>query len=209
MLEELGLDYAVIPVDLIRGDQRTHEFLMLNPNGRIPVLVDHTREDFVLFESGAILWYLAERENRLLPSEPKERTLCHQWLMFQMSAVGPMMGQLNVFRRYFETQLPQAIDRYHNETERIFGVLNAQLANRDFILDKHSIADIAIWSWVYTHRWSGINLDNFPHLMRWKRALRKRPAYQRGIAVPNKIGRLVDGDGASAFSKAAREIVTT
>ncbi len=182
-----------------------------NPNGRIPVLVDHTQDDFALFESGAILWYLAEREQALLPSDPLEKAQCHQWLMFQMSAVGPMMGQLNVFRRYFPVELPEAINRYHNETERLFGILDLRLSEKEFILETHSIADIAIWSWVYTHRWSGVSLDGFPNLMRWKRQLRARDAYQKGISVPQKVGRLLDNkDGkAAVFAKAAQTIVTS
>ena len=208
-LEELGASYNTVGIDLFKGEQKHEMFLGLNPNGRIPVLIDHTEDDFVLSESGAILWYLAEKGGHLLPSDPLKRTLCNQWLMFQMSAVGPMMGQLNVFRRYFDKKIPEAITRYHRETERIFRVLNDQLEGRAFILEEHSLADIAIWSWVYTHRWSGISLDSYPHLMRWKRALRARPAYQRGVAVPYNLGRVLDQGEAKegAIIKGAQKII--
>ena len=210
-LECLGLPYRVQPIDLLNGEQHTETFRALNPNGRIPVIVDHARDDLVLFESGAILWYLAEREDRLIPRDFKQRAECHQWLMFQMSGVGPMMGQLNVFRRYFPEKIPPAIDRYHHETERLFRVLDDHLENRDFMLNEHSIADISLWSWVYTHRWSGVELDAFSNLLRWKRALRERPEYQKGISVPVKIGRVIDtkGNDARQFAKLGQKIVTT
>ncbi len=210
-LEALEIPYRVESINLIAGEQKSAQFLSLNPNGRIPVIVDHTRGDFVLFESGAILWYLAERAQQLIPSDPVQRALCHQWLMFQMSAIGPMMGQLNVFRRYFPTQIPQAIERYHNETERLFGVLDRLLEGKQFILAEHSVADIALWSWIYTHRWSGVELETFPNVLSWKRRLRSRPAYRRGVAVPHHVGRVLDQDGnqAQAYADAARTIVTT
>lgn len=210
-LEELGIPYRVESIDLIRGDQKQDSFRALNPNGRIPVIIDHAQDDFVLFESGAILWYLAERAQQLIPTDFRQRALCHQWLMFQMSGVGPMMGQLNVFRRYFPVNIPEAIDRYHNETERLFGVLDSLLANKPYILEEHSVADIALWSWIYTHRWSGVNLDEFPHLLAWKRRLRSRPAYRRGVEVPHHVGRVLDEDGRAAqtYAKAARTLVTT
>ena len=210
-LEELGVPYRVQNVDLFKGEQKLPDFLSLNPNGRIPVMIDHTREDLVLFESGAILWYLAEKYGALIPEDVARRAACHQWLMFQMSGVGPMMGQLNVFRHYFPTKLPEAIDRYHQETERLFGVLNEVLKSREFLVDEHSVADIAVWSWVYTHRWSGISLEQFPALMGWKRRLRSRPAYQRGVAVPTPIGRVLDADGKvpDAYARAASTLIET
>ncbi len=210
-LEALEIPYQVESVDLTAGDQKNEAFLALNPNGRIPVIVDHARDDFVLFESGAILWYLAERAQQLIPTDVAQRALCHQWLMFQMSAIGPMMGQLNVFRRYFPTQIPQAIERYHNETERLFGVLESILEDKLYILDEHSVADIALWSWIYTHRWSGVDLEAFSHLLSWKRRLRSRPAYRRGVAVPHHVGRVVDEDGAQIkmYADAARSLVIT
>lgn len=210
-LEELGIPYRVKSINLMEGEQKKSQFLALNPNGRIPVIVDHARDDFVLFESGAILWYLAERSQQLIPACPTQRALCHQWLMFQMSGVGPMMGQLNVFRRYFSIEIPEAIERYHNETERLFGVIDKVLQDREYVLDEHSVADIALWSWIYTHRWSGVELKAFANLLAWKRRLRQRPAYLRGVAVPHHVGRVLDEEGtkARAYAKAAQTLVTT
>jgi GSH-dependent disulfide-bond oxidoreductase len=210
-LEELGLPYRVESINLMEGEQKKPAFRALNPNGRIPVIVDHACDDFVLFESGAILWYLAERCQKLIPKSPRQRALCHQWLMFQMSGVGPMMGQLNVFRRYFPTELPAAIERYHNETERLFGVLDEILQDRQYVLDEHSVADIALWSWIYTHRWSGVELDAFPNLLAWKRRLRQRSGYVKGVTVPHHVGRVLDEQGtkARAYAKAAQTLVTT
>ena len=210
-LEELGVSYRVRNVDLFNGEQKLPAFLSLNPNGRIPVIIDHTQGDLVLFESGAILWYLAEKYGALIPEGVASRAQCHQWLMFQMSGVGPMMGQLNVFRHYFPVKLPDAVERYHVETERLFGVLDGVLNSREFLVDEHSVADIAVWSWVYTHRWSGISLEQFPALMAWKRRLRARPAYRRGVAVPMPIGRVLDTDGKvpDAYAKAAGTLIET
>jgi glutathione S-transferase len=186
MLEEIGMPYTVRVVDLARGDQRTRAFLELNPNGRIPVIVDRANDDFVVFESGAILIYLAERSGMLLPQEDKARSRVLQWLMFQMGGLGPMMGQANVFFRYFPEKIPAAIDRYQHEGRRLLGVLDGQLAGREYICNEFSIADIATWPWAVTHRWSGIDISGLDHLQDWLQRMAERPAVARGRNIPQR-----------------------
>lgn len=183
-LEELALPYQVEALSLGKLDQKQPRFLALNPNGRIPVLVDHDADDFAVFESGAILIYLAEQTGQLLPTDAKGRSVVMQWLMFQMSAVGPMMGQANVFYRYFPEKLPAAIDRYQKESRRLFEVLDGRLADHAYLAGAYSIADIATFPWVRTHAWSGVAIDGLPHLARWLGDIAARPAVQRGLAVP-------------------------
>ncbi len=183
-LEEMQLPYSVIPVDLSKNEQKTPEYLKLNPNGRIPTIVDHENDDFVVFESGAILIYLGEKTNLFYPQNPKTRSEILQWIMFQMGGVGPMMGQANVFYRYFPEKIPTVINRYHNEVKRLFGVLDSHLARHEFLVDNYSIADMANWAWVRTHSWSGVEVDNFPHLIRWINAIYERPAAKKGIDIP-------------------------
>ena len=186
MLEEVGMDYTVHPIDLARGEQKTPEFLAMNPNGRIPVIVDRDNDDFVVFESGAILIYLAEKSGRLLPREEKARSRVLQWLMFQMGGIGPMMGQANVFYRYFPEKIPAAIDRYQHEGRRLLSVLDGQLAGREYICDEYSIADVATWPWAVTHTWSGIDIGGFDHLQAWLERMAQRPAVERGRNVPKR-----------------------
>ncbi|HWO22582.1 MAG TPA: glutathione S-transferase N-terminal domain-containing protein [Kofleriaceae bacterium] len=183
-LEELELPYTVHPISLSAREQKRPEFLALNPNGRIPVIVDRAAGDFVVFESGAILIYLAEKTGKLLPADPKGRSLVLQWLMFQMGGIGPMMGQANVFYRYFPEKIPAAIQRYQNEGRRLFEVLDTRLSRAEWLADTYSIADIANWSWVRTHEWSGVSTDGLAHLQRWMATMAARPACQRGILVP-------------------------
>ncbi|MFP6746349.1 MAG: glutathione S-transferase N-terminal domain-containing protein [Alphaproteobacteria bacterium] len=183
-LEELGLPYAVHPVKLSDGDQRAESFLAMNPNGRIPVIVDREADDFVVFESGAIMVYLAEKTGRLLPSDVKGRSMVMQWLMFQMGGIGPMMGQANVFYRYFPEKIQPAIDRYQKETRRLFEVLERGLVDREYLAGDYSIADIANWCWVRTHKWSGVEVDGLPNLQAWMDRLAARPACQKGTKVP-------------------------
>jgi len=189
MLEEIGMEYTVHPVDLARGEQKTPAFLALNPNGRIPVIVDRANDDFVVFESGAILLYLADRSGQLLPTEEKARSRVIQWLMFQMGGIGPMMGQANVFFRYFPEKIQPAIDRYQHEGRRLLGVLDGQLAGRDYICDDYSIADIAAWPWAVTHAWSGIDIDGLDNLQAWLDRMARRPAVARGRNVPQRGSR--------------------
>ncbi|MCE9572940.1 MAG: glutathione S-transferase N-terminal domain-containing protein [Deltaproteobacteria bacterium] len=201
-LEELALPYTVHAIDLGKRMQKEPAFLRLNPNGRIPVIVDRAHEDFAVFESGAILLYLAEQTGRLLPTDAKGRSLVVQWLMFQMSAVGPMMGQANVFHRYFPEKIPAAIQRYQNESRRLFEVLDGRLAESEWLAADYSIADIATYPWVKTHDWSGVSVEGLPQLQRWMAACAARPAVVRGLAVPARR----DAD-AAAVAKTGASII--
>ncbi|QDF95647.1 glutathione S-transferase [Azoarcus sp. DD4] len=187
-LEELGLAYEVRPVDITRGDQLTPEFLALNPNNKIPVIVDSDGPGgtpITLIESGAILIYLAEKTGRLLPADPRARIEALQWLMLQMGSVGPMLGQAHHFLRFAPSAVPYAIERYSKEAARIYGVLNTRLRGREWLAgDDYSIADIATWPWIARHEWQGIELARFPEVKRWFDAIAARPAVQRGRKVP-------------------------
>lgn len=187
MLEETGLPYTVRALKLAEKEQKQEQYLRLNPNGRIPTIVDHGNEGFVVFESGAILLYLAEKTGRFLPADPKQRSRVIQWLMFQMGNVGPMQGQAHVFVRYAPEKIPYAIQRYQKETLRLYEVLERQLENREFLVDELSIADIATFPWVRRYEWAGVNIDHLPNLQRWLRTLEARPAVQRGLNVPEKV----------------------
>ncbi len=184
MLEELELPYQVKPIRLDQLEQKQDWFLAINPNGRIPALVDHDEGDLAVFESGAILVYLAEKTGKLLPAETRARADVMQWLMFQMSGVGPMQGQANVFFRYAPEKIPFAIDRYQNETKRLYTVLDGRLADREYLAGDYSIADIATWPWVSIAGWAGVEVDDLPNLKRWIETVGKRPAVQAGRAVP-------------------------
>jgi GSH-dependent disulfide-bond oxidoreductase len=207
-LEELGMPYEVHVVNLLAGDQKTPEFLRINPNGRIPAIVDRDEDGFAVFESGAIMIYLAERAGRLLPTDRRGRSLVIQWLMFQMGGVGPMMGQANVFYRYFPEKLPSAIDRYQHESRRLFEVLNGRLTDHEWLAGDYSIADIANWSWVRTHKWSGVSVDGLEPLQRWMAQMAARPACQRGVDVPFRMPDLSESSAdADEFAKSAQTIL--
>ena len=211
-LEELGLAYNVHSINLADQTQKEEWFLALNPNGRIPVIVDRENDDFSVFETGAIMVYLAEKTGRLLPTDVKGRSLVMQWLMFQMSGIGPMMGQANVFFRYYPEKIQPAIDRYQHESRRLFEVLERRLAASEWLGDEFSIADIANWCWVRTYKWSGVTADGLPNLKRWRDAIRQRPACQRGLEVPQRVENLVDTDteeGAKRFAENARKTLQT
>lgn len=186
MLEELGLPYTVRALKLGEKEQKQEWYLRLNPNGRIPTIVDHDNDDFVIFESGAILLYLAEKTGKFLPTEPKQRSRVIQWLMFQMGNLGPMQGQAHVFVRYAPEKIPFAIERYQKETLRLYAVLERQLENRDYLVDDYTIADIAMFPWVRRYEWAGVSIDHLPNVQRWLRMLDARPAVQRGLNVPEK-----------------------
>ena len=183
-LEELGLAYTVRKISFDKKEQKEPWFLKINPNGRIPAIIDHDNGDFAVFESGAIMIYLAEKAGKLLPTDVKGRSLVIQWLMFQMGGIGPMMGQANVFLRYAPEKLPYAIDRYQREVRRLFEVLETRLAETEYLAGDYSIADIANWSWVHSYKWSGVGLDGLPNVERWLAAVGARPAVKRGKDVP-------------------------
>ncbi len=183
-LEELGLPYTLHSIDLSSGEQKKKPFTDINPNGRIPAIVDRANDDFAVFESGAIMIYLAEKTGRLMPQDVKGRSQVIQWLMFQMGGVGPMMGQANVFTRYFPEKIPAAIDRYLRESRRLFEVLDGHLADREYLAGDYSIADIANWSWVHIYEWPGVDIGGLDNLKRWMDAIAARPAVQRGIVMP-------------------------
>lgn len=208
-LEELGLPYDLRVLDLGKLEQKQPWFLAINPNGRIPAIIDHDADDFAVFESGAILIYLAEKTGRLLPADARGRSRVLQWLMFQMGGIGPMMGQANVFFRYFPEKIQPAIDRYQGECARLFGVLDRQLANHEYLAGDYSIADIANWAWVRTHKWSGVDLDGLPNLARWVAVLAERPACRRGIEVPPRQARAESGRGTDRFVEEARRMIET
>ena len=185
LLEELELDYKVHKIDMGKQEQKQKWFLQLNPNGRIPVIKDRENK-LVVFESGAILLYLAEKFNKFIPTDRKKRIEVIQWLMFQMSGIGPMQGQANVFYRYLEKKIPTAISRYQNECRRLYEVLNAQLKNKEWLCEEYSIADIANWTWVRIYFWSGVNIEGLDNLVRWMKRMEERPACKKGIEIPKR-----------------------
>lgn len=204
-LEELGLDYNVNALNLMAGDQKSPDYLKINPNGRIPAIVD---DGFAVFESGAIMIYLAEKYKGLLPFEAKARSQVIQWLMFQMGGLGPMMGQANVFYRYFPEKIQVVIDRYQGESARLFGVLDNQLEKTEYLAGDYSIADIANFCWVRIYEWSGVDIEPFPNLNRWLNQISQRPAVQSGLAVPIKLEMKTERDE-EAYKKGARSILET
>lgn len=187
VLEELGLPYTVHALSFDKKEQKSADFLKLNPNGRIPAIVDRANGDFAVFESGAILIYLAEMTGKLMPLDQKGRSVVLQWLMFQMGGIGPMQGQANVFFRYFPEKLQGAIDRYQHETRRLYEVLDTRLQTVEFLAGEYSIADIATYPWVRGHEWSGVEVDGLTALQRWMATMAARPAVQRGLLVPERI----------------------
>jgi len=192
-LEEMGLPYEVRVIDFSAMEQKADWYVKLNPNGRIPTLED---EGFTLFESGAILIYLAEKTGKFLPKGVQERSRVLQWLMFQMSGIGPMMGQANVFFRYFPEKIQPVIERYQREVTRLFGVLDRQLATHEYVAGAYSIADMALWPWVSGHDYSGVSVEEFPSLKRWLALVGARPAVQSGRDVPIKRDRAAEIEAA-------------
>lgn len=188
MLEEIGLPYRVHAVDILKGDQFTPEYVAINPNSKIPAIIDTDGpggQSLTLFESGAILVYLAEKTGRFLPTEPAARYHTLQWLMFQMGGVGPMFGQTHHFRRFAPEQIPYAIERYTKETRRLYGVLDKRLEETAFVVGDYSIADMAIFPWCQRADWQGVDLAaDFPHVKRWYDTIAARPAVQKGMIVP-------------------------
>jgi GST-like protein len=186
LLEELGLPYTVMPIHIGKGEQYTPEFEAINPNGKVPALVDHHGPDgepITIFESGAIMIYLAEKSGNFFPQATASRMAVLEWLMFQMGSVGPMLGQAHHFRKYAKTKIPYAVDRYTQEATRIYTVLDKRLSNTPFLAGEYSIADMAVYPWLRPYRWQGQELSEFSNLQRWYSAVRERPAVQRGLAV--------------------------
>jgi GST-like protein len=186
MCEEAGLKYNIIPINIGAGDQFKPEFLKISPNNRMPAIVDPDGpggKPIAIFESGAILMYLAEKTGKLMPSDPRGKYNVIQWLMFQMASVGPMLGQAHHFRVYAPEKLEYAINRYTNEAKRIYNVIEKQLSQSPYIAGDYSIADIAIYPWLVPHNMQGQNLDDFPHLKKWYEGIRARPAVQAGFAA--------------------------
>ncbi|HZH28706.1 MAG TPA: glutathione binding-like protein [Azospirillaceae bacterium] len=190
-LEEVGLPYRVLPVNIGKGEQFKPEFLKHAPNNRIPAIVDRAPagggEPVSIFESGAILQYLAEKTGRFLPADLRGRTEVMQWLFWQMAGLGPMAGQNHHFAVYAPEKIEYAINRYRNETNRLYGVLNTRLADREFVAGDYSIADMACYPWIVPHERQGQNLDDFPHLKRWFHAIKVRPATERAYALADTI----------------------
>ncbi|MCF8709817.1 glutathione S-transferase family protein [Rhizorhapis sp. SPR117] len=193
-LEELGLPYTFRKLDFSALEQKQDWFLKVNPNGRIPAIIDHDEGDFPIFESGAIMIYLAEKTGKLMPQDVKGRSRVMQWLMWQMGGLGPMMGQANVFNRYFPERLPSVIERYQREGRRLFEVLNGQLADHQYLAGEYSIADIASWCWARGYEWSGIDIDGLTHLQRWMDDIAARSAVQKGITIPEPRAPASDTD---------------
>ncbi|HHH29135.1 MAG TPA: glutathione S-transferase [Polyangiaceae bacterium] len=209
-LEELGVEYEVRRIDLRKDEQKEDWFTAINPNGRIPAIVDHDPDgddnELAVFESGAILVYLAEKTGDLMPRDLRGRSETMQWLMFQMGGIGPMMGQANVFSRYAPEKIPYAIERYQRECRRLFEVLERRLHGRQWLAgDQYSIADIANYAWVRTHRWSGVDVEGLPALKAWRHRIRSRPAVERGLAVPS--ARELTPEDEEKFAEEARKML--
>jgi GST-like protein len=186
LLEETGLPYTVIPIDIGKGDQFKPEFLRISPNNKMPAIVDHegpTGAPYSLFESGAILLYLAEKTGQFLPTERGARYQAMQWLMFQMGGIGPMLGQAHHFRQYAPEPIPYAIARYTNEAARLYGVMDRRLAEAEYLAGEYSIADIATYPWIRGYERQGQDLNTFPQVKRWFEAISQRPAVQRGLQL--------------------------
>lgn len=187
MLEECGLEYRVHPIDIMKGDQFTPEYVAINPNSKIPAIIDADGPDgqpLTLFESGAILLYLAEKTGQFLPADPRGWFQVVQWLMWQMGGIGPMFGQAHHFRKFAPEPIPYAVERYSKETRRLYTVLENRLTESEFVAGAYSIADMAIYPWTTRHDWQGIDLADFPNITRWSDTIAARPAVKRGMAVP-------------------------
>ena len=185
LLEETGLEYKTIPVNIGKDEQFAPDFLKIAPNNRIPAIVDHDNNDFSLMETGAIMMYLAEKTGQFLETKDRDkywRTI--EWLMWQMGGVGPMFGQVHHFTKYNPGKAPYAQERYEKEARRLYGVLDRRLEGREFIVDDYSIADMAVWPWTARHNWQEINLNDFPNVRRWYMTILERPAAKRAWNVP-------------------------
>ncbi len=190
-LEEAKIPYKILPVNIGKGEQFNPDFLKIAPNNRIPAIVDHNpkdeKGDLTIFESGAILWYLAEKTNQFVPATPRGKAQVSEWLFWQMAGLGPIAGQNHHFNMYAPEKIPYAIERYTKETARLYGVLNKQLEGKDFVAGEYSIADMAIYPWIVPHEKQGQNLNDFPHLKRWFETVGKRPAVIKAYELAKSI----------------------
>ncbi len=205
MLEEVGLAYKVHPIDIGAGDQFDPAFLAISPNNKMPAITDHEGPDgapISIFESGAILIYLAEKTGRFLPSEPRGRYATLQWLMFQMGGIGPMLGQAHHFRQYAPEQIPYAVERYTNEAHRLYGVLDRRLQESAYLAgDDYTIADMASFPWLRSSERQGVDMADYPAVKRWFDAIAERPAVKRGVEV------LADRRRSGPMDEKAREML--
>ena len=209
-LEAMWLDYKVCTVDLSSGEQHQPSFTAISPNARIPAIVDRSNQNFAVFESAAIMIYLAEQTGKLMPTDVNGRSLVMQWLMFQMGGIGPMMGQANVFYRYLPEKIQPAIDRYQNESRRLFEVLDRRLGESEWLAQDFSIADIANWCWVRTYKWSGVSRDGLKNLDRWLTAMKGIEAMRRGVKIPVSVDSVLkDTKNSDEFIKQARKNIQT
>ena len=208
-LEEMELEYKVITLDLGKLEQKEEWYVKLNPNGRIPTIVDRDNGDFAVFESGAILIYLGEKTGKFLPSDAKGRSTVIQWLMFQMAHIGPMQGQANVFYRYAPEKIPYAIDRYTRECRRLFEILDRRLGESEYLAGDYSIADMATWPWVRGYEWGGLSIEGLANLERWLQVVGARPAVKRGMDVPEpfKMEERTEDDTRKAVENARNFLV--
>ncbi|HVT56273.1 MAG TPA: glutathione S-transferase N-terminal domain-containing protein [Xanthobacteraceae bacterium] len=187
MLEEIGLPYTVHSIDIGKDDQFKPEFLKVSPNNKIPAIVDRD-SNFSLFESGAILMYLAEKTGKLMPKDLQARYRVIEWLMWQMGGVGPMLGQAHHFLKFNKGKAPYAEERYSKEAHRLYGVLNKQLDGKEYVAGEYSIADIATWPWISRFEWQQVDLNRYPNVKRWYVSIANRPAVQKGYQVPKDMG---------------------
>ncbi len=192
LLEELGVDYKAIPINIGQGEQMVPEFLEISPNNKIPAIYDH-ETGIALMESGAIMIYLAEKYGKFLPSDPMKKAKVIEWLMWQMGGLGPMLGQVHHFVHFNAGKAEYAEERYRNEAARLYRVLNDRLADRAFICDEYSIADMACWPWVSRYEWQEINLGDYPNVKAWYQRLLARKAVQEGYHVPKHMGEIPAG----------------
>lgn len=193
LLEELGVPYTAHPIDITNDDQFAPDFLKISPNNKIPAIKDHDN-GLCLMESGAIMWYLADKYGKFLPSDAIGRAKVHEWLMWQMGGLGPMAGQAHHFLQFNPGKAPYAETRYATEVQRLYGVLDKQLDGQDFICGDYSIADMACWPWVARYEWQRVDLTQFPNVLRWYKALRAREAVIKGYQVPKDVGEVPRGE---------------
>ena len=193
LLEELGVPYTAHPIDITKDDQFAPDFLKISPNNKIPAIKDHDN-GLCLMESGAIMWYLADKYGKFLPSDAIGRAKVHEWLMWQMGGLGPMAGQAHHFLQFNPGKAPYAETRYASEVQRLYGVLDKQLEGQDFICGAYSIADMACWPWVARYEWQRVDLTQFPNVLRWYKALRARDAVIKGYQVPKDVGEVPRGE---------------